>query len=164
MPPFSEFQVVTSTPDLLVLHEMAYSALGWIGIISAILGAIAGGWKYWRSGLSRGGLIALAVGTGMMFLFGLWTVGLEYTFSFLRSQSAIELQMTWFGRKVSKERLTYTVPPVAEIRTNPKKTYELILRFPDGRFKSLGLATAGPGYEEAARMINQFLQRQSVIQ
>jgi len=164
MNPFSEFQIVTSTPYLLVLRELPYSTAGWAGIIFGLLMALSGAWKYWRSAPSRGALIALALGSSVMFFVGLWLVGLGYTFSFFRSQSAVEIRMSWFGRTVSNQRFTYTIPPVAEIVTSPRKTHELVLRFEDGHLESMGLSTDRPGHDEATKMINQFLQTGSVVQ
>ena len=83
---------------------------------------------------------------------------------FVFQDRAVEISMTWFGIKISKEQLTYTSPPVADIVTTKRTTHQLVLRFNDGRVKTLGLSTDQEGHQETADMINRFLQTGSVIQ
>jgi hypothetical protein len=164
MNPYEAYQVVVSRPDLLMLREPPYAMAGWAAVFSGIFMAVFVVFMHWKFGSSRTSFVALLIGSGVCLLLGVWLVGLEYNFSFFRDKSAIEVSTTWFGLTISSERLTYTSPPVADIVTTKRTTHQLVLRFNDGRVKTLGLSTDQEGHQETADMINRFLQTGSVVQ
>jgi hypothetical protein len=160
---FHAFEIVTIRPDLFAFRELPYTAAGWAAIAGGAFFVIFAMARWWF-GLPRLTFaIMIAVGTVCVTL-GVWLIGLEYRFSFFRGESAIDINMNWFGRPVSVERLKYSVPPVAEIVTTKRTTNQLVLRFADGRVKRLGLSTDRSGHAEMAGLINTFLQGGSILQ
>jgi hypothetical protein len=157
------FEIIPVNQDLLVVRDLPYVLAGWAAIAGGAFMAI---FAYIRHsfGLPRLTVAILVSGGFVCMLLGAWLIGLQYQFSFLRRQSAIVIQMTWFGRTVSNEKLTYTTPPVADIVVTKKTTSQLILRFNDGKIKRLGLSTDRAGYDEVVTSINQFLGGASVLQ
>jgi len=162
--PYAAYRIAASAPDLLVLQELPYAIAGWCALASGVFMAAVSVMMHWRAGSPRTTLIVLLIGAVVCILLGAWLVGLQYEFSFFRSRSAVEIRVSWFGRTVSNEHLAYTAPPAADVVTTKRTTHQLVLRFADGRVKTLGLSTDRPGHEDTARMINHFLQTGSVLQ
>jgi hypothetical protein len=162
--PSEAYRIAASTPDLLVLQELPYAVVGWLALASGLFMAGVAAFTHWRFGSPRTTFFVLSMAGGVCALLGVWLMGLQYEFSFWRGRSAIEIRMSWFGRTVSDERLNYTVPPIADIVVTKRTTRQLVLRFQDGRTKTLGLSTDREGHEEAVQLINRFLQTGSVLQ
>jgi len=157
------FEIVAANPDLLIVRDLPYTIPGWAAMISGAFLAIFACIRWWF-GLPRLTVGVLIVAGFLCILLGGWLIGLQSEFSFLRRESAIEIHKNWFGRTVSDERLTYATPPVADIVVTKRTTRQIVLRFSDGRVKTLGLSTDRAGYEQAATAINHFLRGASILQ
>jgi hypothetical protein len=160
---FQAYQIVTVAPHLFVFRELPYTFPGWAAIVSGAFLAIFGLIRWWL-GLPRLTLAVFITGAAICAVLGVWLIGLEYTFSFERSQSVIDIHMSWFGRTVTDERLHYSTPPYADIVVTKRTTNQLVLRFADGKVKTLGLSTDREGHAEIANLINTFLRGGSILQ
>lgn len=158
----SAFQIVAANPDLLIVRDLPYTMAGWAAVICGVFLAVFAYIRSWF-GLPRLTVGILMAGGFVCMLLGGWLIGLQYEFSFLRRQSSIDIHMTWFGRTVSDEKLTYTTPPVADIVVTKRTTRQIVLRFSDGRIKRLGLSTDRAGYDEVVGAINSFLRGDSAF-